>query len=535
LRSFFPKRLAYRLIVSLTIILVIAGSISGWYSIQKEEQLLLNSMILGADQLSRAISSATWHAMLADQRTAAYEIMQTIALKQGIDRIRIFNKEGRVVFSTTAAGDTQVDKNAETCSLCHAKNLPLVKVDVPSRSRIFWGGDGSRKLAMVTPIYNEPSCSDADCHAHPKDIAVLGVLDVSLNLAQMDSEMKSVQQRIVLATIGLILIVGLFVGLFARRFVDRPIQQLIEGTRAVSAMNLDTTISVPAVGQLNELAESFDMMRERLRHALAELNELAQQLESKVKERTEQLNAANRKLVQSDRLASLGQLAASVAHEINNPIAGILTLSMLVQRILKENGIPPERVPEVKKYLSQIVSETARVGRIVTDLLAFSRRSKPQRVGANLNTIIRSTLSILDHKLKLMNVTLDQRLADVLPPVKCDVSQIQQVLINLVMNGAEAMMSKGGGPLIVATTFETKESRVLLEITDTGDGIAADHLSKIFDPFFTTKGEGKGVGLGLAVVYGIVDAHKGDIEVQSEVGKGTTMIVRLPVENGLNA
>jgi two-component system NtrC family sensor kinase len=344
-----------------------------------------------------------------------------------------------------------------------------------------------------------------------------------------------VQQRIVLATIGLILIMGLFVGLFARRFVDRPIQQLIEGTRAVSAMNLDTPISVPAVGQLNELAESFDMMRERLRHALAELNELAQQLESKVKERTEQLNAANRKLVQSDRLASLGQLAASVAHEINNPIAGILTLSMLVQRILKENGIPPERVPEVKKYLSQIVSETARVGRIVTDLLAFSRRSKPQRVGSYLNTIIRSTLSILDHKLKLMNVTLDQRLAEVLPPVKCDVSQMQQVLINLVMNVAEAMMSKGGGPLTVVTTFETPENLVHLEITDTGDGIPADHLSKIFDPFFTTKGEGKGVGLGLAVVYGIVDAHKGDIEVQSEIGKGTTMHVRLPVENGVNA
>jgi two-component system NtrC family sensor kinase len=534
-RSFLPKRLGYRLIVSLSIILVIAGSISGWYSYQKEEQLLLKSMILGADQLSRAISSATWHAMLADQREAAYEIMQTIALKQGIDRIRIFNKEGRVVFSTTPAESMQVDKTAETCYLCHAKNQPIAKVDVPSRSRIYWGSDGTRKLAMVTPIYNESSCSDADCHAHPKDITVLGVLDISLDLAQMDSEMKSVRQRVVLSTIGLVLIVGLFVGVFAERFVDRPIQRLIEGTRAVSEMDLETPINVPAVGQLNELAQSFDMMRVRLRHALAELNEFALQLESKIKERTEQLDAANRKLVQSDRLASLGQLAASVAHEINNPIGGILTLSMLVQRILKEDGIPQERVPEVRQYLTQIVNETSRVGRIVTDLLAFSRRSKPQRMDANLNTIIRSTLSILNHKLKLMNVTLDQRLADALPSIQCDVSQMQQVLINLVMNGAEAMQSKGGGSLIVATRFEARESVVLLEITDTGDGITADNLTKIFDPFFTTKGEGKGVGLGLAVVYGIVDAHKGDIDVKSEVGKGTTFHVRLPVGNGSNA
>jgi two-component system NtrC family sensor kinase len=535
MRLFPPKRLTYRLIVSLTVILVIAGSISGWYSLKKEEQLLLNSMIVGADQLSRAISSSTWHAMLADQRDAAYEIMQTIALKQGIERIRIFNREGRVVFSTATPESDQVDKNAETCALCHAKNKPLVNIDVPSRSRIYRGKDEARKLAMVTPIYNEPSCSEAECHAHPKGIAVLGVLDVSLDLAQMDNEMKSVQQRVVLSTLGLVLIVGLFVGVFARRFVDRPIQQLIEGTRAVSQMDLDSPIDIPAVGELKELARSFDVMRERLRQALSELGEFAQRLESKVKDRTEQLNAANRKLVHSDRLASLGQLAASVAHEINNPIAGILTLSMLVQRILNENGIPADRVPEVKRYLSQIVAETGRVGRIVTDLLAFSRRSKPQRVDANLNAIIRTTLSLLDHKLKLMNVALEERLAEALPQVKCDVSQMQQVLINLVMNGAEAMQSNGGGTLTLATRCDPTEKVVLLEITDTGDGIAAEHLSKIFDPFFTTKGEGKGVGLGLAVVYGIIDAHKGDIEVRSEVGRGTTFLVTLPAENGTNA
>jgi len=534
-RSILPKRLAYRLIISLSIILVIAGSLSGWYSIEKEEELLLKSMILGADQLSRAITSATWHAMKADQREAAYEIMQTIALKQGIDRIRIFNKEGRTVFSTTAMEGGQVEKNAESCNPCHSKIQPKVKVDVPSRSRISLGRDGARKLAMVTPIYNESSCSEADCHAHPKDITVLGVLDISLDLAPMDNEMKSVRQRVVLATIGLVLIVGIFVGVFATRFVDRPIQRLIEGTRAVSEMDLDTQINVPAVGQLNELAQSFETMRVRLRHALAELNEFAQQLETKIKERTEQLDAANRKLVQSDRLASLGQLAATVAHEINNPIAGILTLSMLVQRILKEDGIPTDRVLEVRQYLTQIANETSRVGRIVTDLLAFSRRSKPQRMDADLNAIIRSTLSILSHKLKLMNVTLDERLAEKLPPIKCDVSQMQQVLINLVMNGAEAMQSKGGGPIIIGTQFIERENTVILEITDKGDGISADNLTKIFDPFFTTKGEGKGVGLGLSVIYGIVDDHKGDIDVKSEVGKGTTFLVRLPFGNGPNA
>ena len=530
MRLFFPKRLAYRLIISLSIILVIAGSISGWYSIQKEEQLLLGSMILGADQLSRAISSATWHAMLADQRGAAYEIMQTIALKQGIDRIRIFNREGRLVYSTTTAESMQVEKNTEMCNPCHAKNQPMIKIDVPSRSRISWGSDGTRKLAMVTPIYNESSCSDAECHAHPKDISVLGVLDISLDLSQMDNEMKSVRQRVVLSTFGLVLIVGLFVGVFANRFVDRPIQRLIEGTRAVSEMNLETPIKVPAIGQLNELAQSFDVMRVRLRHALAELNDFAQQLETKIKERTEQLDVANRKLVQSDRLASLGQLAASVAHEINNPIGGILTLSMLVQRILKEDGIPPDRVAEVRQYLSQIVNETSRVGRIVTDLLAFSRRSKPQRIASDLNAIISSTTSILNHKLKLMNVTLDLRLADALPPLQCDSSQMQQVLINLVRNAAEAIQGAG------TVTLRSRAARaqlggcesdaIILEVSDDGSGIPPEVEKRLFDPFFSTKETG--TGLGLPIAARMVEKLGGMLQYQTRPGHGTTFGVTLP-------
>jgi two-component system NtrC family sensor kinase len=299
-------------------------------------------------------------------------------------------------------------------------------------------------------------------------------------------------------------------------------------------MRLDTPIEVSSTDELNELGQSFDAMRLRLRDALAEITEFTQQLEMKVKERTDQLNLANQELVQSDRLASLGQLAASVAHEINNPIAGVLTLSTLLQRIITDDGIPPHRIEEVKRYLSQVVNETGRVGRIVTDLLAFSRRSKPQRTNTNLNTIIRSTLSILDHKLKLMNVILDLRLAETLTPISCDAPQIQQVLINLIMNGAESMQSKGGGVLTLITRWNDEQQRVVLEVVDTGDGIPAEHLGKIFDPFFTTKEEGKGVGLGLAVVYGIIEAHKGDIEVTSTPGKGTMFIVSIPVgEQGI--
>ncbi len=528
MKVFRHKRLALRLILSLTILIIIAEGISGYYTIRIQEGQLLNQMIVSADQLSRGIASATWHAMLADHRDDAYNVMQTIALKQGIQMIRIMNKEGRVMFSTAGEVGRQVDKKAEACYLCHASDEPLVRVDVPGRARIYRAPDGNRRLAMITPIYNESSCSEAACHAHPADINVLGVLDVAFDLAPVDAEMTAMQRSILLVVGIHILLISIFIAFFIRRFVDAPIQKLMEGTRAVSAMNLDTPVVVKSDDELGELARSFDAMRARLKEALGELNELTRGLETKVAERTEELNLANRRLLQNDRLASLGQLAASVAHEINNPIYGVLNLSSLLQRIIGEDGIPPGRVAEVREHVGRIVEQTARVGHIVADLLSFSRQSKPQRTLTNLNTVVASALGILRHKLEMMEVEVRSSLAGNLPRTLCDPSQMQQVVINLVMNGAEAAQGREGAAVTIETDYDAAEDLVVLSVSDNGEGIPDEDLAKIFDPFFTTKEEGKGVGLGLAVVYGIVQGHKGEIVATSEIGKGTVMTVSLP-------
>lgn len=525
-----PKKLSRKLILSFTVIMTFVGAVASYIHVKTQENQLLDAMILGADQLSGSITSATWHAMLADQRDAAYQTMETIAQKQGISRIRIFNKEGKIMFSTVYNDTGSVDKAAEACFMCHSKEQPLVKVDVPTRARVYRTSDGHRHLAMITPIYNEPSCSNAACHVHPASMSVLGVLDVSMSLDRVDAEMKVVQQRVFLISAAIVVIMSLFIIYFTKHFVDKPIQHLIEGTHAVSAMQLDTPIAIESSEELGELAQSFDTMRIRLKGALTELNQFTQNLETKVQERTEQLKVAHQKLLHSDRLASLGQLAASVAHEINNPLSGVLNLSMLMQRIVKDNGIPPGRIEEFRQYLSQVVNETARVGRIVQDLLAFSRRPKPLRTFVDLNSIVNRTVSLISHKLKLMNVEIELTLEQNLPEISCDSSQIQQVVINLVMNAAEAVQSKPNGKLTIRTS-RSDEKQITLEVSDNGDGIPEENLTKIFDPFFTTKGEGKGIGLGLAVVYGIVVAHKGDIEVKSKPGEGTVFIVTLPVND----
>ncbi len=524
-----PRRLASKLILSLTVIVIIIEGVAGFINIKAEERQLTYAMILGADQLSKGISSATWKAMLADRRDDAYDVIETIAAKQGINRIRIFNKDGHLMFSTRPDENKQVDKRAEVCSPCHTSLQPSAKVGVNFRARTFLESDNRRKLAIVTPIYNEPSCSQAACHAHPASLKVLGVLDVTLDLDPVDREVAALKLRVLVVTGTQILMIGLFIFFFTRHFVSLPIRKLIAGTRAVSEMRLDRSVEISTRDELGELALSFNVMNDRLKSAMQELNQFTSSLETKVQERTDQLKIAHQKLLQSDRLASLGQLSASVAHEINNPLSGVLNLSMLMQRILKEDGIPPERVPEFRKYLTQVVNETSRVGRIVSDLLAFSRRSKPQSADSDLNAIVRTTLALVQHKLKLSNVETELNLAEDLPRVRCDGSQIQQVVMNLVMNGAEATHLKGNGRLKVKTGLTAERDAITLEVSDNGEGIQPGHLGKIFDPFFTTKPEGRGVGLGLAVVYGIIEAHGGDVAVQSKVGEGTKFVVTLPL------
>lgn len=527
-----PRKLSPKLILSLTVLIIVISSISGYLNFRTEKRHLVETMVLGADQLSRSITSSTWHAMHDDDRKAAYEIMRVIADKQGVDRIRMFNREGKLVFSTDPhEPPVPASQSSEVCVGCHSRGPIRDKLTEEERVRYATSPQGIKTINMVTPIYNESSCSNASCHAHRASTKVLGVVDVALRLDPVQTETRAVTVQAVLTTLLEVTVGAAFVILFTRRFVAKPIQQLIEGTKTVSAMELDRPIEITRRSQeLDELVDSFNAMRERLKSAVAELNEMQQTLENKVEERTEQLQAAQRKLVQSDRLATLGQLAASVAHEINNPVSGVLNLSMLLERLMANGQYPPGREAEFRKYLGLISAETARVGRIVSDLLAFSRGSKPRRAPADLNKLVRTTLNLTEHKLKLVNAETDLQLQDNLPPVECDASQIQQVILNLVLNGAQAMQSRGGGKLMIRTRLLPDGENVELCVHDTGEGIAPENLPKIFDPFFTTKAEGKGVGLGLAVLYGIVKAHEGEVEVKSKRNEGTTFTVSLPLK-----
>jgi PAS domain S-box-containing protein len=232
------------------------------------------------------------------------------------------------------------------------------------------------------------------------------------------------------------------------------------------------------------------------------------------------------RLLHQDKMISLGRLAASVVHEINNPLSGVLNYVRLMIKVLGRGSPGAESVQKFQGYLGLMESELSRCSKIVSNLLAFSRVSKLEYARVNINDLLTRCILLSQHKLTLQNISTEARLHPEAPMVLGDFNQLQQCVINLVFNAIDAMPD--GGSLIVSSFFSRDKEVVEIRVEDTGCGIPREDLLYVFDPFFTTKKEGKGLGLGLSTVYGIVDRHKGAISVESEVGKGTVFIIKLP-------
>jgi two-component system NtrC family sensor kinase len=311
---------------------------------------------------------------------------------------------------------------------------------------------------------------------------------------------------------------------FSTTRIIKPLQRMVVATHQIADGDLNHKVEIQSQDEIGELASAFNQMTEKLKAANKELVDWGTTLEKKVEERTRELVEMQARLIQSEKLASLGKLAAGIAHEINNPLGGVL----IYTHLLLEDA---DRDSGQYENLKKIVKETTRCKDIVKGLLEFSRPKEPEMVPTDIHDALNRALAIFEPQSFFQNIKIEKEFSEV-PRVVADSSQLQQVFTNIISNAAEAMA--GNGVLTIRTSLDEQSDRIKVEFTDTGHGIKPEDMTRLFEPFFSTKAVGKGTGLGLAISYGIIQKHRGSIEVRSEIGKGSAFTVILPVKGDIS-
>ncbi|MBI9086268.1 MAG: PAS domain-containing protein [Desulfobacterales bacterium] len=275
-------------------------------------------------------------------------------------------------------------------------------------------------------------------------------------------------------------------------------------------------VTYPLIDPAGEIVKIIEIWRD-----------ITKEITSKWENRAEALKTDLNRMVQEDRMISMGKLAASCVHEINNPIQGLLTFADLMAKLLEEENPKPADIVEFRGYLSMMSRELERCGNIVSGLLAFSHETPLEYTSVDINAVLNAVIMLTRHRMKLQNIELKTRIAKGIVTVRGNANRLQQALLNLIFNAIEAMPD--GGRMDITSKPDAKRKTIRIGIEDSGTGIPKDCLDHIFDPFFTTKAQGEGTGLGLSIVYGIARNHGGKIRVQSEVGRGTVFTLELPV------
>jgi len=521
------QTLSVKLNVLLLGAMIVIFALLGTLNVRLHRQHLEQNTLAAAERMSDVIKHGTTDYMLRNDREGLYRSIRTMAAEPGIEKIRIFDQEGRITYTTALAEQNHVvDKTGEACYGCHAQSQPLTRLNRPDRFRIYRNAAGDRVLGIITPIENQASCSNAACHAHPAEQRILGVLDINLSLAKADVQLAESSRRMIVYTGCALLLIALLSWFFVWQVVGRPVKVLQRGTEHLGTGNLGYQIEVHSEDEIGELARSFNEMSTRLESEHQENVAWTHTLEQRVEQKTRELKRAHEHALHTEKMASIGKMAAVLAHEINNPLSGILTYAKLLHKWIDHEDGSLNRRQDICESLDLIASESRRCGDLVKNLLTFSRATPMNLQATDLNRVIEQSLRLVQHQLDLTAVQVETDLEPELPLVQCDGAQIEQVLLALIMNAIDAMPQ--GGNLWLATKAQRENNQVQIVVRDDGSGIPPEILPRIFEPFLTTKETGRGVGLGLAISHSILERHNGSIEVQSELGRGTTFTVSLP-------
>jgi signal transduction histidine kinase len=493
------------------LILGIGGLIA--LAIYTETRDLLEQNLVRSRLLATTIEGALPGVMLEGRADIARQFLQEVQRAPGVSRIEIYRRDGTPAFQDSSTVQEVRRREPEVRAYEYPPDSrPLRETDPrmievmdTAEEKTFYQGEGAEEaLTHLLPIANQPRCY----RCHGSDHEVRGAVLITTSMAEVRDAIRINRNRLLAIGALTVLAVGLLLTVLLRRYVLNPMEEMVGTMRQVAKGGTFRPVRAASRDEMGELAVAFNRMTEELHRREAELRRTLGDLRQ-----------MQTQLIQTEKLSALGLLISGVAHEINNPLTVVLGYAEL----LMETHGPPE----FRRDLERIRNEALRIKRIVQNLLTFARDHKPERQLVDVNEILRQTLALREHEVRLGNVAVHTRLDEGIPALTADAHQLRQVFLNLILNAEQAMTeATGRGTLEVVSGFHPP-STVRVAITDSGPGIPAEHLPKIFDPFFTTKGVGKGTGLGLSVSYGIVKEHGGEIRVASRPGR-TTFTVELP-------
>jgi two-component system, NtrC family, sensor kinase len=525
----FPTSLKAKVSLYLSGVLIAVMVLFVLLLVQQARQEQLNVIVGHMTQMSQVIARSTRYAMLLDEPDIVDKIIQDIAQQGEIKSVRVLRKNGVIAHSNRPDEVGQrIDKEAEHCSHCHEGDKVLSDIPNHKKWRLFETPDKHQMLGNMEVIRNDASCASASCHQHPATQSVLGVVDITYSLDDVNKALRAHVVNMIAVSVGFILLVSLSVGWLLHRMIYLPLGDLEKGAKRLAAGHFDSPIPVRGDDEFGSLAKSTNAMMVNVKKSHEELAGWVEKLEEKVKERTQELRLAEAEVARGEKLASIGQLAAGIAHELNNPLTGVLTFTSLLRKKMPDGSTDAED-------LDLVIRETKRCASIIRRLLDFAREKTPEKALVDLNQLVTETVRFVERSAALQQVEIATELDEDLPSLSVDPDLIKQVLINILVNAQQAI--DGPGRITVRSRVlpprklaGAAEATPVVEIaiSDTGCGISAANLQRIFDPFFTSKEVGKGTGLGLSVSYGIVRSHGGEIEVQSTVGEGTTFRILLP-------
>ncbi len=498
------------------------------------EGYMRNVIRQSGSNIGLLVEGALYRSMLTNDKVALQSTLDIINTMPGIDDVNMYDENNNLVYSSfSKVSKGHNDPNCKHCHTDFATMFPVMEksyriIRVDSECKMSKKDTSSRHLLIRSPILNQSSCYESSCHAHNASEKLLGSLIIRIPLKEQDAALGQSLSDFFLLAAGMTALLVLFLVWFTRKKIKQPLTDIIKASESVTRGDKSTRLKI-GPHQLNDMrmvSQAFNDMLDNIQEATRELQNWSQQLEYKVQKKTEELGDIQNELNQIERIASLGRLSLSVAHEINNPLSGILTYAKLVYKQLNNLDLEFEKKESVLKHLKLIESETKRCGDIVKGLLDFSRTDQNNFKPTHLYGILNEIYELLLHPIQIAHIHFVKEYQATSDLIFCSTNQIKQACVALIVNASEAVLDNGE---ITLRTCNPDDTTIKLEIIDNGVGIAPEDLPHILEPFFSTKLGANGIGLGLAIVHGIVQSHRGTIDVKSELGKGTTIGITFPI------